>query len=35
MTWRGSVSYVTGAYNMKFGYLGGLIGALLALTPTA
>ena len=27
MTWRGSVSYVTGAHNMKFGYLGGLIGA--------
>ena len=27
MTWRGSLSYVTGAHNMKFGYLGGLIGA--------
>jgi hypothetical protein len=27
MTWRGSLSYVTGAHNMKFGYLGGLIAA--------
>jgi carboxypeptidase family protein len=24
-TWRASLSYVTGAHNMKFGYFGGLI----------
>ena len=24
-TWRASMSYVTGAHNMKFGYFGGLI----------
>ena len=27
MTWRSSLSYVTGAHNMKFGYFGGLIQA--------